>query len=402
MTTPVQTSTTTTRLQWADAAKGLCVALVVLGHVTFFDYLDVVQRAWPQADRAQLLWSLSNQVLRPLRMPLFFAVAGFFAVRALQRPWPVVRRPRVATYAYLHVVWFAVWALAALAAGALVGAGVLRGGLGLVVPPEVPQLLLAAAVGGVGPWFLYALALYFVVGRLTRRLPAPLVVGVAALVAVAAFARWLPAPLGVEPVLENGVWYLAAARYPDVLRRWIARPRPARTALVWAAYVAVNLAVWRLAPPAAVAAVLEMPVRLLAVAASVHLAVLAAAALPRLAAPWVRLGRRTLPVYVLHPPLLFLLHVPLLALAEHVLRPLPGPLATAAALLYPAVVTAGLVLLAVAVHDLLQRAGAGWLFALPGGSAPRGVQLPPDPARGVVPAARPAQQQPGGAREPRP
>ncbi|WP_337060037.1 acyltransferase family protein [Kineococcus sp. G2] len=364
----------TSRQEWADAAKGASVALVVLGHVTWFHYLPVVERAWPGASGAQWLWSMFNEVLRPLRMPLFFVVAGFFAVRALQRPWSLVLRPRVGTYAYLHVVWLLLWTLTALAVGALAGGGLEAGGLGLVVPTDPAGWLTAGLAGGVGPWFLYALALYFAIGKLTARLPRAVVVAAAAALALASFAAWLPTPVWSEPVLRNGVWYFLGSACAGRLRELAARPRPLRAAAAATGLLGAGVLLWRLDPGVVGQALAELPLRLLAVIAGVLLAVQLTASLPRLAAPWVRLGRRTLPVYVLHPVLLFALHPVLLVLDERLLSALPGPLPQVAALLYPPVLSAALVLGSVGVHALLLRAGASWLFALPGG--PRSVQLP--------------------------
>ncbi|MCI2238436.1 acyltransferase family protein [Paenibacillus sp. TRM 82003] len=375
----------TSRQEWADAAKGASVALVVLGHVTWFHYLPVVERAWPGASGAQWLWSMFNEVLRPLRMPLFFAVAGYFAVRALQRPWSSVLRPRVGTYAYLHVVWLLLWTLTGLAVGAVAGGGLEAGSLGLVVPADPAGWLTAGLAGGVGPWFLYALALYFTIGKLTARLPRAVVVAAAAAVATASFATWLPAPWGSESVLQNGVWYFLGAACAGRLRELAARPRPLWAAVAAAGLLGAGVLLWRLDPGVVGQAVAELPLRLLAVTTGVLLAVQLTTSLPRLAAPWVRLGRRTLPVYVLHPVLLFVLHPVLLVLDERLLSALPGPLPQAAALLYPPLLSAALVLASVGVHALLLRAGAAWLFALPGG--PRPAQLPPAP----VPA-QPAQQ----------
>ncbi|WP_432504192.1 acyltransferase family protein [Kineococcus arenarius] len=383
--TPTVSTPTVSRQEWADAAKGVSVALVVLGHVTWFHFLPVAEDAWPGASGAQWLWSMFNEVLRPVRMPLFFVVAGYFAARALQRPWRLVLRPRVATFAHLHVLWLVLWVLAGLAAGALAGGGLASGGLGLVAPTDPGGLLAAGAAGGVGPWFLYALALYFTIGKLTARLPRPLVVGAAAAVALASFAQWLPAPWETESVQQNAVWYFLGASCAGPLRVLAARPRPLWAAAAAAGLLGAGVALWRLDLGLVATAVAELPLRLLAVTAGVLLAVQLVRSVPWLAAPWVRLGRRTLPVYVLHPVLLFALHPLLLALDERLLAALPGPLSQAAALLYPPLLSAVLVLAAVGVHALLQRAGASWLFALPG-SPVRTAPLPPGPAPATLPA----------------
>ena len=90
-----------TRLGWADIAKGASIVLVVLHHATTKQYdLSVPAHLAPIAD----VWTTLTHALKPVRMPLFFLVSGFFAAKAVHRPWPSVTR-RISTSAYLYVVW---------------------------------------------------------------------------------------------------------------------------------------------------------------------------------------------------------------------------------------------------------------------------------------------------------
>ncbi len=85
------------------------------------------------------------------------------------------------------------------------------------------------------------------------------------------------------------------------------------------------------------------------------------------AAGLVLLGRATLPIYVLHLPLLgALMHLPL-----HVGDGV-GPGSWAAATIYPLAATAVTVLACLGLHRLALRAGLTWAFALP---APLARQL---------------------------
>ncbi|GAB7190182.1 hypothetical protein NUM3379_08880 [Kineococcus sp. NUM-3379] len=361
------------RLLWADAARGACAVLVVLLHVTTVHVAVLVDGPWPEAAGAHRAWVAASRLLQPVRMPLFFAVAGWLAVGALRRPRRAVLVSRAGTCAYLYGVWLLLWLLAAAAVGAATGTGAREAGLGLVQPADAPALLPAALLGSAGPWFLHALALYAAVGRLTRRLPAALVVGVAAAVAVASTAGWLPAPQGTGEVQQHAVWYLAALRCPGAVGRLVARPRPRWAALAAVLFCAAGAA-WRLLEPPAV--LVEPPLRLLAVVAGLLLATWGAAAAPRTAAALAGLGRRTLALYVLHPVLLLALHPVLVAVCARLAGALPAgsPSSSAAAsvvaLAYPVAVTALLVAGALLAHALLRhpvalRLGAGALFALP-------------------------------------
>jgi uncharacterized membrane protein YcfT len=61
------------RAAWPDAAKAVCILLVVLGHVT---YLHVEGSHWYAAPGAPPVWDLLDVVLRPVRVPLFSRCRG--------------------------------------------------------------------------------------------------------------------------------------------------------------------------------------------------------------------------------------------------------------------------------------------------------------------------------------
>jgi peptidoglycan/LPS O-acetylase OafA/YrhL len=97
-----------------------------------------------------------------------------------------------------------------------------------------------------------------------------------------------------------------------------------------------------------------------------------AARRPALVHPLAAIGRRTLPIYVMHMPLLALLH-----------RFCFAPLAAhhsdqaAFAMVEPAVLTVLLAAICLTVHAGLRKAGVSWLFDLPGGTAVRRRPVPP-------------------------
>jgi uncharacterized membrane protein YcfT len=341
------------RLAWPDAAKAVCILLVVLGHVT---YMHLEESRWYAAAGEPPVWDLVDVVLRPVRMPLFFAVSGFFAARALTRSWRASLRGRVVQNLYLHVLWL------------LVGfaVGLVSGVATFMAPRHASGLPGAALTGSTGLWYLYALALYFVLARATRSLPAAVPVGAAAVLAVLSFAGVFPVSGDTHSVVENLVWFVAGARFPDLVRRVSARPRPVTFVLVVVALVAVLGAIRVLDLPRVVDAVLEVPTRAGAVLAGILLAVLVVERFPRAASPLLRLGRRTLPVYALHGIVLTALHRPLLAVTEPLIGTLPHAGQLLLVVAYPVGLTLAIAWVCLAVQTLAQRSGAGWLFALPG------------------------------------
>jgi surface polysaccharide O-acyltransferase-like enzyme len=100
------------------------------------------------------VWPEINEALIPIRMPLFFFVAGLLAASAIRQPLALTRR-RTVGYAYLYVLWSLIQLAFDLTLTAI------RGGQ----PPSVAHVLVSLALP-TGLWFLWALAAYFLAARL--------------------------------------------------------------------------------------------------------------------------------------------------------------------------------------------------------------------------------------------
>jgi threonine dehydratase len=208
------------------------------------------------------------------------------------------------------------------------------------------------AVGYTNTWYLYALAAYLLVARLAVRLPLRVALGAAAVVAVLADTPVAPRIGTAAGLMANLLFFLVGALAPGWVDTLLARADPRATARVVAAYLplaglAVAAGVSRLGVFSTLLSVFGKP-------AGVLLAVRAADTRP--AALLARLGRVTLPVYVLHLPLLALLHAAVPALP-------PGRVVLAT--LYPVLAVLALTAVALAVHAALVRCGLGVLFRLP-------------------------------------
>lgn len=151
-----------TRVAWVDVAKGLSILLVVLHHAVD----SLAAEDWAPETLRQASVSLGT-----LRMPLFFLASGIFAARTLYGPWRRVLERRVLFFAWLYLVWCFVrygWF------------GALDHGLDLEAwrsPLAVFRQLVRPASS---LWFIYALAVFAVLARATRRVPAPVRIGAAA------------------------------------------------------------------------------------------------------------------------------------------------------------------------------------------------------------------------------
>ncbi len=327
------------RLTWPDVAKGLCIALVVLHHVTGKHYATALpgDLAWLAGP-----WAWTTSALKPLRMPLFFVISGFFAAGALRRPWRQVVGARLVSPYYLYVVWLVLHALIFSVESDLPMNRSRDGG----------ELLRDLVYASTGLWYLYALAAYFLVLKLLAPLPRRMVLATALTITVV--GALLPiAEVNRAAVLQSFVYFAFGALYPGVVRRVAAgRTRWVTWTLAVTFFVLVA-ALRRLGVPVELLSVLAVP---LGIRVAVEMT-----AWPALANAAAHLGRRTLPVYVLH--------VPLLALVHHVPGLLPADVVPAAAALYPLLLTAVLVGTSLVLARGLAAGGLGWLLARPGSTA---------------------------------
>ncbi|MFI5493895.1 acyltransferase family protein [Actinoplanes sp. NPDC051859] len=333
------------RAGWADVAKGCCILLVVLWHVIMKHYLQI---DWQLSLPLPGLWGFLGDQLLPLRMPVFFTISGMFAASAVLRPWRVVARSRIAKFSYLYALWFAVHTV--------VLALVPR--FDTLAAHSVRDVVEQLTITPTNLWYLVALAGYFVVAKLTWRLPVAAVLGPALLLSAVASAGLLAAPGNRGQLYQNLFFFLAGLRLKPFVERWA---RMVNTRMLWiggSGYLAVMLVLGHLGvqrwfgvwPAVSVLAVL------VGIAAAVHLE-----RLRRIGGLLARLGRTTLPIYVLHMPLLALLHAVLL-----------GPFSRAGtlvqlvlAVLLPVALTALLVVVCLTLHGWVQAVGGHWMFDLP-------------------------------------
>ena len=327
-----------TRLQWPDVAKGICILLVVLHHVAGKQYGMVVPAGLDQAEDA---WLWVTAALKPIRMPLFFAVSGFFAASSIARPWAASRK-RILNPYYLYVVWLVVYA-GIYAFERTLPANRTDGPLDFLT-----ELVWAAT----SMWFLFALAAYFVLAKALRGLPAPLVLAAAAGIALS--TSWL----GLEEtnrvaVLAHFGYFAFGAYYPHLLRRIAGLRLPLLVLL--ASYVALTIGLEEAGARHSVTIVL---LSLVGVPMGVVVAVrLSGTACSR---PLAWLGQRTLPVYVMH--------LAVLAVVAHLsFRTEVGwlPATSVLTVAYPPLMTALVALVCLGVHRVLVARGLGFMFAAP-------------------------------------
>ncbi|MCI2238849.1 acyltransferase family protein [Paenibacillus sp. TRM 82003] len=329
------------RVAWADAAKGLAIALVVLTHATIF---------LGEAGHGSPLWRDLNKLLTGVRMPLFFTVSGLLAASVASRPWREVLRRRVVPSAWLFVLWLLL-TTAFFTAGVWVEAG---------QPAGPAEFALALVRPHTELWYLYALAVFAVVARLLRPVPPPAQLAAAAVLSVTTSAGLTATGSWAwDNMAAYLVFFLAGAHGRRVLPRVVEGVGVLGTALLLVTFTllaaAVSLLDLHLVP--------GLP--LLRGALGVLGASAACALLVR---RWPRtplraLGRATLPVYLTH-----VLFIALLTTALELL--VPETLPRAVRLLLPVAVTVLVVLAGVAVRRVLARVPG--LLAPPDALVPSG------------------------------
>lgn len=262
------------RVAWVDAARGMAILLVVLFHSA----QQAVRRELADPD-----WLSWMEMASTLRMPLFFLVSGLFARNWIAKSWADLLHSKVAVLLWAYTLWATIrFVLLSFFPGESEETGSL---FMLVQRAWWPQ------VG----WFLYALAMYFVVAKLARRVPVFVQLSVAATLS----AVWLSGFVQVGNHAWDGapsylLFFLIGCYFRPAVSKMADRlgPLPAIAAVaLWAAayWLLVSELSWSSVPG------VLLLVSLIAVFAGIGMArVMGQSRILRF------LGQRTLAIYVVH------------------------------------------------------------------------------------------------------
>lgn len=323
------------RLGWVDTGRGLAIALVALYHAGNWlakTPLDVQ------------LWRDFSTVVSSLRMPLFFLLAGLFAPKWLDSSWSSLVRSKTLLFWWVFLVWTAIGTL-------VYPLGLAAGGQRTGLRDQVEGLLLAPVLPRFELWFIWALSLFFLLAKATRRVDPRWQLAATGVLSAVALTVWLDTTTGWSGAAKFYFFFLLGVYGRQAATAVAARVRPLNGAVVlllWAGCsVTLHLYGLRHVPG------LYFLDCLLGVVAGI----VVARALSRV--EWLaRIGQQTLPIYLAHTPLLLLMVflvsrdglVDVLAGAGWLVAPVTAALAVAGAL---------------GLHRLLERMGAGWVYAPP-------------------------------------
>ncbi|WP_105036039.1 acyltransferase family protein [Cryobacterium aureum] len=304
----------TERIGWVDSGRGLAILLVALFHSA--NWLLEVGFTIPY-------WREINDALSSMRMPLFFVLSGLFAAKWLLRSWRDLWTVKVRLYLWVFLLWEVVGSIVFQIGQIMTGVGFgLRDAvLGLVASPVLPRFEL---------WFIWALSIFFVVAKLSRRVNPRLQLVVAGAVSVVALSGLDTPNVGWSGALKYYFFFLVGI----YLRSWIVRIGTVNSRLLIGATMLLWVAV------TATVALLGLRdvfgVYFLNCVVGVGGGIALSRTLRRLR--WFGvIGRITLPIYLAHTPIIILisavLSLPILFGAVAVIAPVMPLILAATAIL---------------------------------------------------------------------
>lgn len=177
------------RVAWVDYARGACILLVVMMHTTL-GVGEAMDARGPMHDLVAFA--------APFRIPAFFLVAGLFLNRSIEQPWPVYIDRKVIHFAYFYLLWLTI------------SVALKFGAQGPWVMAEQFALALVEPFGTL--WFIYLLAIFYVVTKLARRWPVALWIGAALLQTAQIETGWTAMDEFAARLIYFVTGYLMASR----------------------------------------------------------------------------------------------------------------------------------------------------------------------------------------------
>lgn len=133
------------RIVWFDVARGISVILVVLFHASI---------AANQAGiMPRYVW-LINDLVAPIRMPLFFAISGILGNTTINKSWKELLSKRIILLWYLYVLWSTIGYFSSITDFEKFR---LAQWYGLIIRPNTVL------------WFIWALGIFFAVAKFSPK-----------------------------------------------------------------------------------------------------------------------------------------------------------------------------------------------------------------------------------------
>ncbi|WP_447647355.1 acyltransferase family protein [Microbacterium forte] len=213
------------RIDWVDAGRGLAIALVVLFHST--NWLG-------EAGFGIAGWDFFNETVASIRLPLFFTMSGLFAVKWMRASWRNLWVSKVSLFVWVFAVWSVIATFSFMLGLNLQGQeGNYLGQLkDLLWAPLLPRFEL---------WFIWALAVFFVVAKLIRRLPVAVQLVTTGLLSIVALSDFLVGNVGWIGSAKYFFFFLSGILLRDGIIRWSSSTRPVALTSVFVLWIGAAL-----------------------------------------------------------------------------------------------------------------------------------------------------------------
>ena len=268
-------------MEWVDCCKGICILLVVYGHIA-----GGVEQS--KVFGRDSVFAVLRDWVYLFHIPAFFFLSGLFARRASDRPFLPFLRGRARALAYPYVVWTVIFVAAQAAMARFVN-----------TPVSISRALCFLwEPYGVGLWFLYALFLSSLYFYGLRRVRLPTIASL--LIVTAMFVMSQRKVFGFWYILNESmvfaVYFVIGGCFPQIATASI---KWARWQLWLAALFLLAIMTLSTALPTDSWGLLKLLRALLGVAGVVCVAM--AMRGTALAASFAFLGTYSLEVYLAHP-----------------------------------------------------------------------------------------------------
>lgn len=333
------------RISWVDATKTLAIVLIVAYHVSSAGVGRLLEERGDWANG----WADFNQALVPVRIPLFFLVAGLLARSRMTENLNLTARRRVIDLLWVFVTWSAIFSLV----------------YGPVIRPDSPiagigDSFSSIPLGGNAYWFLFALPVFYLATRPLVRLPLLALTAGALVYLFSSLIAGIPLALGVDDgavalrrLSVFWFFYVVGATASSAIERVVRLP--------WwvAGLFATGFGILFVEPSAmGDATARSLLLAILGVIAALIFSRLLAR-IPRSGSFFERVSRGTLAIYLVHSLALYSLYL----VAQNTgLRVPPGALVD---FLFVPLATVFLILVSLGFQDIVRKFRIRGVFAAP-------------------------------------
>ena len=330
----------TDRIVWVDIARGICMVLVVVMHFDEVLYGNIVTH-----NIAGSAWDFITSAARPARIPTFFLISGILASSSLNRPLHSIADKRMYLQYYVFTIWSAPQLLLLYYIFTPFDSSVSK--------EFFQHLVLNQLWPSTTIWFLYALVIFFAISYMFRsKRFLALAFGVCGFFFAETFESTV-----VNQMLRSLPFYLVGSYFPETIKN-LAKSASIKSLLIaLILYPLTVIPIFVFGP--------KFPgVWLPASICGAILIIIISKILSncRISKLLQYIGKRTLPIYVMHSIAIQLLYYRLIGNTK---LKTDNNLDIFMQFVFPLLGNAIIIFLCVWCYYLFLKMRCGWLFALP-------------------------------------